>query len=340
MHTTNTDSRKPATKSVRYWLYACAAIVFAIVVIGGITRLTRSGLSITEWKPVSGVVPPLSEAHWQSEFDKYKATPEYHHVNRGMSLDEFKNIYWWEFIHRIFARLVGVVFLIPFLWFLYKRQISRALGVRLAFVFFLGGFQGFLGWYMVKSGLVNDPHVSHLRLMSHLMTAVLIYALMLMTAWGLKTESRERKRSTGAAVMVAFAFLILASGALVAGLKAGKMYNTFPLMNGAYFPPGTEWLSPGYTNFYNNPGVVQFEHRNLAYAFGLLLAWLVWCERKNLSFKHPLVLVIGAYILQVLLGVLTLLHAVPVSLGALHQTNALILFTTALWYWAVKRYAF
>lgn len=335
MHTTNTDSQKP----VRYWLYACAAIVFAIVVIGGITRLTRSGLSITEWKPVSGVVPPLTAAHWQSEFDKYKATPEYHHVNRGMSLDEFKNIYWWEFIHRIFARLVGVVFLIPFLWFLYRRQISRALGARLAFVFLLGGFQGFLGWYMVKSGLVNDPHVSHLRLMSHLMTAVLIYALILMTAWGLKTESRERQHSFGAAAMVAFAFLILASGALVAGLKAGKMYNTFPLMNGAYFPPGTEWLSPSYTNFYNNPGVVQFEHRNLAYAFGLLLAVLVWRERKNLSIRHPFALVIVAYLLQVLLGVFTLLHAVPVSLGALHQTNALILFTTALWYWAAKRYA-
>ncbi len=331
---TNTDAQKLLIR----WLYVCAAVVFLIVIVGGITRLTRSGLSIVEWKPVSGVIPPITETDWHTEFDKYKQTPEYRHINHAMSLDEFKNIFWWEFIHRILARLIGIVFFIPFVWFFFKRQIHKPLAIRLAFIFLLGGFQGFLGWYMVKSGLVKDPHVSHLRLMSHLMTAVLIYALILMTAWGLKTPARERGPSGGAWIVAVFAFLILASGALVAGLHAGKMYNTFPLMNGAFFPPGITWLEPGYTNLYDHPAVVQFIHRNLAYAFGFLILWQLWRERKRLTLLNPAVLLAAVYLLQVTLGVLTLLHAVPVSLGALHQTNALLLFTASLWMWAARRY--
>lgn len=326
----------PATKpksdrAIARWLFLCAAVVFAIVVIGGITRLTRSGLSIVEWKPVSGVIPPIGETEWQTEFEKYKATPEYRLVNHRMTLPEFKNIFWWEFIHRIFARLVGVVFLLPFLWFVFKKRIHGLLAGKLAVIFALGAFQGFLGWYMVKSGLVNDPHVSHLRLMSHLMTAVLIYGLMLMTAWQLKERQKVSYSKPWAWLNVSFSFIVLASGALVAGLKAGKMYNTFPLMNGQYFPQGMGGFSPWYTNLTDNPIMVQFLHRNLAYTLGLLLALQVWRERANLSLRHPLVLVIAAYIAQFTLGVLTLLTGVPVWLGALHQANALLLFTTTLW---------
>jgi len=318
-------------RGIAAWLYLCAAVVFLIVVVGGITRLTHSGLSIVEWKPVSGVVPPIGEAEWLAEFEKYKATPEYRLVNHSMTLTEFKNIFWWEFIHRIFARLVGVIFLLPFLWFLLRRRIDRPLAIRLGIIFALGGFQGFLGWYMVKSGLVNDPHVSHLRLTSHLMTAVLIYGLMLMTAWSLETKPRVRGSHPLAWANVILVFVMMASGALVAGLKAGKMYNTFPLMNGQYFPQGALGFTPVLSNLSGNPIMVQFLHRNFAYALGVFFFWQLWRERKSITLSHPLAWIVMAYALQFMLGVFTLLKAVPVSLGALHQANALVLFTATLY---------
>lgn len=324
-------TRPESQRAITNWLFVCAAVVFAIVVIGGITRLTRSGLSIVEWKPVSGVVPPIGETEWLAEFEKYKATPEYRLVNHSMTLPEFKNIFWWEFIHRIFARLVGVIFFFPFVWFLVRRRIDRPLALRLGVIFALGGFQGFLGWYMVKSGLVNDPHVSHLRLTSHLMTAVLIYALMMMTAWSLEKRPRLTGSRRLAWANVILVFIMMASGALVAGLKAGKMYNTFPLMNGQYFPQGALGFSPVLSNFSDNPIMVQFLHRNFAYALGIFFFWQLWRERKNIFLGHPLVLIVMAYLLQFLLGVFTLLKAVPVSLGALHQANALVLFTATLY---------
>lgn len=320
-----------SNRPVACWLYICAAVVFSIVVIGGITRLTRSGLSIVEWKPVSGIVPPIGETEWLAEFEKYKATPEYRLVNHSMTLPEFKNIFWWEFIHRIFARLVGVIFLLPFLWFVVRRRIDRLLALRLGVIFALGGFQGFLGWYMVQSGLVNDPHVSHLRLAGHLMTAVLIYALMLLTAWGIDQQPAVTGSRRLAWANVALVFFMIASGALVAGLKAGKMYNTFPLMNGQYFPQGALGFTPLLSNFTDNPIMVQFLHRNFAYALGIFFFWQLWRERKNLSLRHPLALIGMAYLLQFALGIFTLLKAVPVSLGALHQANALILFTASLY---------
>lgn len=321
------------SRPVAYWLFACAALVFCIVVVGGITRLTRSGLSIVEWKPVSGVLPPLAAADWEDAFSKYRETPEYKLVNRGMSLAEFKNIFWWEYIHRVLARLVGAVFLVPFLWFLWQRKIRAPLAGKLAMIFVLGAAQGFLGWYMVKSGLVKDPHVSHLRLMSHLMLAVVLYGILISTAWNLVGQKTERSNKAGW-LTVALTFLLLASGALVAGLKAGKMFNTFPLMNGSYFPQGMSGLEPGYTNLYDNPVTVQFIHRNLAYLLGGLLLFRVfhgWSDIRAQNFRHPLVFLFCAYLVQVLLGVLTLLNSVPVSLGALHQANALVLFSAAIY---------
>lgn len=332
-------TRPESDRGIANWLFLCAAVVFAIVVIGGITRLTRSGLSIVEWKPVSGVVPPIGEAAWHAEFEKYKATPEYRLVNHGMSLAEFKNIFWWEFIHRIFARLVGVFFLLPYLWFLFKKRIHGYLAGKLAVIFALGAFQGFLGWYMVKSGLSQDPHVSHLRLMSHLLVAVLIFAMMVTTAWQVRQTPAIGGPRNLAWLNVVFAFIILGSGALVAGLKAGKMYNTFPLMNGQYFPQGMWGFSPWYSNLTDNPVMVQFLHRNLAYAFGVFLALQLWRERAALSLRHPLAFVGMAYLLQFTLGVLTLLSGVPVWLGALHQANALVLFTATLWLLTKRRHA-
>lgn len=325
MRETNTN------RTIVTWLYVCATVVFAIVVIGGITRLTRSGLSIVEWKPVSGVVPPIGETDWLAEFEKYKATPEYRLVNHSMTLAEFKNIFWWEFIHRIFARLVGVIFFLPFIWFLVRRRIDRRLAVRLGVIFALGGFQGFLGWYMVKSGLVNDPHVSHLRLTSHLMVAVLIYALLLMTAWSLEKRPGLAGSRRLAWANVILVFVMIASGALVAGLKAGKMYNTFPLMNGQYFPQGALGFSPLLLNFSDNPIMIQFLHRNFACALGVFFLWQLWRERQSISLRQPLAWIFIAFLLQFVLGVFTLLRAVPVSLGALHQANAIVLFTASLY---------
>ncbi|MFO1471879.1 MAG: COX15/CtaA family protein [Turneriella sp.] len=321
-------------KPVARWLFACAAMVFCIVVVGGITRLTRSGLSIVEWKPFAGTLPPMGEAAWNEEFAKYRETPEYKLVNRGMQLAEFKNIFWWEYIHRVLARLIGVVFLLPFLWFLIRKKIRGFMAGRLALIFLLGGAQGFLGWYMVKSGLVKDPHVSHLRLMSHLLLAVLLYVTMLYTAWQFLHPQAEKRKSKVGWMNVLVTFILIGSGALVAGLKAGKMYNTFPLMNGSYFPPGVELQGSFLSNLIDNPAIVQFIHRNIAYLLGILIAVQIYIRRgeiRDANFKHPLMLFFAIYLLQVLLGVLTLLHAVPVSLGALHQANAMLLFSAALY---------
>ncbi|MBV6493392.1 MAG: Heme A synthase [Turneriella sp.] len=330
------------TRTIRYWLYACAAMVFLIVVVGGITRLTRSGLSIVEWKPISGTLPPLNDAEWNVEFSKYKETPEYKIINHKMTLPEFKDIFWWEFIHRTIARLIGVVFFFPFVYFLIRRRLSAKLAIKLLLIFSIGGLQGFMGWYMVKSGLVKDPHVSHLRLMLHLMLAVLLYMLLLTTAWRLKWQRDPNQKASAEHLTMMAAFLILATGALVAGLKAGKMYNTWPLMNGAYYPPGIEYMTPWYLNLYEHPAVVQFIHRNVAYAFGILLVILSIKRRAEIlarPLSHPLTWLLIVYALQVILGVLTLLYAVPVSLAAKHQTNALILYTISLYWFIRERYA-
>lgn len=328
------DADSTTNKTVARWLFACATLVFCIIVVGGITRLTRSGLSIVEWKPFAGTLPPMADSEWHAEFAKYRETPEYKLVNRGMQLNEFKNIFWWEYIHRVLARLIGVVFLLPFLWFLLRKQVRGSIAGRLALIFFLGGLQGFLGWYMVKSGLVKDPHVSHLRLMSHLLLAVLLYGTMLFTAWQFLHPQTEHRKSKVGWLNVIVTFVLLGSGALVAGLKAGKMYNTFPLMNGGYFPPGVEWHPTLLSNFIDNAAIVQFTHRNIAYLLGVLIVVQLYIRRKEIRtvvFRHPLVIFFAVYLLQFLLGVLTLLNAVPVFLGALHQANSMLLFSAALY---------
>jgi heme a synthase len=323
-------ARRP--NPVALWLLVCCALVFAMVVVGGVTRLTHSGLSIVEWQPVVGAVPPLGEREWQEAFDKYQQTPEFKLVNPGMDLGGFKRIFWWEYAHRLLGRLIGAAFFLPLLWFALRRRIDRALTSKLAVIFVLGGLQGAMGWYMVQSGLVDDPRVSQYRLAAHLGMAILIYAAMLWTALGLLFP---RARQTGprgfAFALAALVFVQAISGSFVAGIHAGLAYNTFPLMNGRVAPPGMFMLEPWYLNFFGNIATVQFDHRMIALLLALLVPWF-WLRTRRAASPARLAasLLLIAFALQIALGIATLLLVVPVSLAAAHQAGALLVFTAAL----------
>jgi len=333
------DRRAP--RAVAAWLFACCALVFAMVVVGGVTRLTHSGLSITEWQPIVGSVPPLSLAEWNAAFSKYQATPEYREVNRDMTLDGFKRIYWWEYTHRLLGRLIGVAFLVPFLWFLVRRRIPPGYAGPLALVFLLGGLQGAVGWYIVQSGLVDDPRVSQFRLAAHLGLAFLIFAAMLWTALSLLDARRADLGTTGArrtrAFAIAFVALVFAmviAGAFVAGIRAGFAYNTFPLMNGHVVPPEILMLQPAWRNFFWNMATVQFDHRVLAWIIAFVAPWLWW--RVRTAYGAPpraragATLLLALVALQIALGIATLVHVVPLPLAALHQAGAVLVFAAAL----------
>jgi heme a synthase len=323
---------------VAVWLLACCAMVFAMVVVGGVTRLTHSGLSIVEWQPIVGALPPLSEAQWQETFGKYQLTPEYQKVNKGMSLGAFKSIFWWEYFHRLLGRTIGVVFLLPLLWFWWRGRVDRPLALRLAGVFVLGGLQGAMGWYMVKSGLVDDPRVSQYRLTAHLGIALALYAAMLWTALGLlysraaadAAQARLRKLSWIVTAVVAY---MVMTGGFVAGTHAGLAYNTFPLMNGHLVPPEIFMLQPWYLNFFNNMATVQFDHRLGAWLLAFFVPWF-WLQARHARLmpraRFALNLLAGMLALQITLGISTLLLVVPVPLAALHQAGAVLLLTTAL----------
>jgi len=333
------DSDGHARRQVAAWLLVCCALVFAMVVVGGVTRLTRSGLSIVEWQPLMGAIPPLTEAHWQELFDKYRQTPEYLQVNKGMSLHEFKGIFWWEYLHRLLGRLIGLVFFVPLLWFMVKRKVEWALVPRLVAIFLLGGVQGAIGWWMVKSGLISDPRVSHVRLSIHLGIAFLIFAAMFWTALGLRAGApardlhRRRLAGYGAGLSV-LTFVMVLSGALVAGTRAGYAYNTFPLMTGHFFPPEYFMLQPWWDNFLHNMATVQFNHRLIAWLLFFAIPVYWWALRRGAPppkarLASNLLLVMLA--LQLALGISTLLLGVPVALGAMHQAGAMVLFALMLW---------
>src|SRR5687767_153641 len=265
------QTHRGSDHAIAAWLLACCALVFAIVVVGGITRLTRSGLSITEWQPILGALPPLSDADWQLAFDKYRQTPEYMQVNKGMTLEAFKRIYWWEYVHRLLGRIVGVAFLVPFVVFAIRGRIPSGYAWKLAGVFVLGGMQGVLGWYMVQSGLVDDPRVSQFRLTAHLALAFLILGAMLWLALSLLYPRLPRPLSSVATSArrwaIATLVLVLAmvvTGGFVAGIRAGFAYNTFPLMNGSLVPGEILMLDPVWKNFFWNMATVQFDHRLIA----------------------------------------------------------------------------
>lgn len=324
------------------WLFVCAAMVFATLVVGGVTRLTHSGLSIVEWQPIVGTVPPLNLAEWEATFDKYKQTPEYSKVNHQMSLDEFKGIFWWEYFHRVLGRTIGLVFLIPFLWFLARRQIERPLIPKLVGIFVLGGLQGAMGWYMVKSGLVDDPRVSQYRLTAHLSIAFLIFISMVWVAFGLLAERTAVAADTAMARLrrigfrlALLAFYMVVTGGFVAGIRAGKAYNTFPLMNGDFVPPEIFMIEPWYMNFFNNMATVQFDHRLGAWLLIFLVPWFWWQIRHaaaaTVRARAVASVLLVAVAIQVALGIATLLMAVPVPLGAAHQGGAMVVFGILLW---------
>jgi cytochrome c oxidase assembly protein subunit 15 len=330
-----------APRAVAAWLFACCILVFAMVVVGGVTRLTHAGLSITEWQPIVGSVPPLSQADWDAAFAKYQATPEYREVNRGMTLDAFKRIYWWEYGHRLLGRLIGVAFLLPFLWFLVRRRIPPGYAGRLALIFALGGLQGAVGWYMVKSGLVDDPRVSQFRLAAHLGLAFLIFAAMFWTALSLVDARRPavamaRDRSTRrvAFAYAALVFVMVIAGAFVAGIRAGFAYNTFPLMNGHVVPPEILMLDPAWKNFFWNMATVQFDHRAIAWLIAFVTPW-VWWRVRTADGAPPraragATLLLAMVALQIALGIATLVNVVPLPLAALHQAGAVLVFAAAL----------
>jgi cytochrome c oxidase assembly protein subunit 15 len=328
-----------ARRQIAIWLLICCALVFAMVVVGGITRLTRSGLSIVEWNPIVGAIPPLSESDWQELFDAYKHTPEYEKVNWDMSLQDFKGIFWWEYVHRLLGRLIGVAFLLPLLAFIWKRKIERALTPRLVGIFLLGGLQGAVGWWMVASGLIDDPRVSHVRLSIHLGIAFLIFAAMFWTALGLlargpvTTDPPRRRLARYGAGLSVLIFVMVLSGALVAGTRAGYAYNTFPLMNGQLIPAEYFMLSPWWENFLHNMAAVQFNHRAIAWLlFFLVPAWW-WVLRRVAPqrVRVPANVLLAMLVIQLVLGISTLLLRVPIGLGAAHQAGAMVLFALALW---------
>jgi len=353
-----TDLRAAASdRAIAWWLTIVAAMVFAMVVLGGVTRLTESGLSIVDWKPLLGWLPPLSDTEWQALFERYKQFPEYAKKNAGMDLAGFKAIFWLEYLHRLFGRVIGLAFFVPMVWFWVRRRVRPGLKPRLVGLFILGGMQGVLGWVMVKSGLVDRPSVSQYRLAAHLALAVLIYAALIWTAWGLFLGGRASTATAPAiraprwlrvfaVCVLALICLTLVAGAFVAGLDAGLIYNTFPQMGEGLVPPDLWDREVGLLNLFENRVTVQFVHRVLAIAT-LLAAFFFWSATRALRFPpaggpgplerlapaerlacSTLMLMAG---LQALLGVATLVMFVPVWLGALHQAGALLLVTAGLW---------
>jgi len=317
---------------VAIWLLVCCALVFAMVVVGGITRLTHSGLSIVEWQPIVGAVPPLNDDAWREAFRKYQDTPQFRQVNPHMDLDGFKRIFWWEYVHRLLGRAIGAAFLLPLVWFAAHGRVSRELTWKLAGIFALGGLQGAMGWYMVQSGLVDDPRVSQYRLAVHLSLALAIYAAMLWIALGLLFQrTREAGPRAFAFGLAALVFVQAIAGSFVAGIRAGLAYNTFPLMNGHLVPPGMFVIEPWYLNFFNNIATVQFDHRLIAWLLAILVPWF-WVRTRGAAPRAKLAasLLLAALALQIALGISTLLLVVPVPLAAAHQAGALLVFTAAL----------
>jgi heme a synthase len=314
--------------AIRIWLLLMAFLVFCMVLVGGAVRLTDSGLSITEWQPLLGAIPPLTDADWAAAFEKYRQIPEYTLVNKGMSLEEFKFIYWWEWSHRLLGRLIGVAFLLPFLFFWFKGYLTKPLIGRLAVIFILGGLQGALGWYMVASGLSERVDVSQYRLAAHLVLATVIFGAIIWVALGLGSARRPNNTTPPwfAMTLVGLIIVQVGMGGFVAGLDAGMGYNTWPLIDGRIIPSGLWVMNPAWRNLFENALTVQFLHRLIAYVIAICAVIYAWRHRNVLALA--LMAVVAA---QIVFGVLTILHQVPLSLALIHQGGALILLATALW---------
>ncbi|HJU18561.1 MAG TPA: COX15/CtaA family protein [Stellaceae bacterium] len=329
---------EPSLAPVAAWLFCCCAMIYAMVVLGGITRLTQSGLSITEWEPVIGVVPPLSHAEWMAEFARYKAIPQYDAIHYGMTLAQFKWIFFWEYLHRLWGRLIGFVFALPFLYFLVRGRLPRRLVLPLFGILCLGGAQGALGWYMVESGLVHRISVSQYRLVAHLALALLIYAAILWVGLGIVRGPAPRTAPAAgwrraAEALVLWVAATIAAGGFTAGLHAGLVYNTFPLMGGRLVPEGYARLHPFIRNWFENIAAVQFDHRLLAMTtvLGVVLVSAAGLRaRLPKPAKWALSALLAVVLLQATLGISTLLLVVPVPLAVAHQAGAVLLLTAAI----------
>ena len=328
----------PRNRAVRYWLVTIALMIAAMVLVGGATRLTESGLSIVEWKPVSGTLPPLTQAQWTEAFEAYKTIPQYRELNAGMNLAEFKTIFWWEWSHRLLGRVIGVAYLLPFLWFLWRGAVSADLRLRLWLIFGLGALQGAVGWWMVASGLSARVEVSHYRLATHLVLALFIFAAIV---WTLRRQADTppvaasvRLKITAMALLV-LTFVQLYLGALVAGLRAGKVYNTWPDIDGGLIPSAARlWFDqPWWRNLFDNALTVQFEHRMTAYAlFALAILHAADAIRSwaGTAVINGALWLAAAITLQATLGILTLLNQVPIPLALAHQAVAIAVLTLAV----------
>jgi cytochrome c oxidase assembly protein subunit 15 len=333
--------------AVGIWLLLGALMVYAMIVVGGVTRLTQSGLSMVEWEPLMGVIPPMSESDWNETFSLYQQFPEYQKTNQGMTLPEFKSIFWWEYAHRVLGRTIGLVFFFPFVFFALKGYLDRKWAGRLTGLFVLGGMQGLMGWYMVMSGLVDNPHVSQYRLVAHLGLAVLIYILMIWYSMDLLRGSGIRDRAAGfmtrySTIMVWIISVMILSGGFMAGTRAGFTYNTFPTMYGEWIPAGVWALQPAWRNLFENVVNIQFFHRAIALMITFAVIWILVLRISGrmrpdgdrlIARSEDLGVswLILAAALQVTFGIITLLKVVPVSWAAMHQAGAIFLLTGALY---------
>lgn len=329
------NGAQAGSAAVRLWLYGLAALIVAMVAVGGATRLTESGLSITEWKPVTGALPPLNEAAWQAEFEKYKAIPQYEILNKGMGLEGFKRIFWWEWAHRLLGRLIGFAFLLPFLWFVWRGAIRGPLLVKCLGLFLLGGLQGAVGWWMVASGLTARVSVSQYRLAIHLTLACIILAAIVAVARGLggvRPQQVPARVRAGAGVLLGLTVLQIFAGGLVAGLDAGLAFNTWPLMDGHLIPPLAQLgaAEPVWRNLFENALTVQFVHRMIAYTiFTLALLHALDASRCGGAAARGAVVLFALVAAQAVLGVLTLVNAVPLGLALAHQIGATLVLIAA-----------
>lgn len=322
-------------KLIVRWLLTCAVVIFGMILLGGVTRLTDSGLSMVEWQPLMGIIPPLSHNDWQQLFLKYQQFPEYQQINLGMTMGEFKVIFMYEYLHRVLGRLIGLLFFIPFVYFFLTRRISPQLLPKLLLMLLLGGCQGLMGWYMVKSGLIDVPHVSQYRLTAHLGLAIAIYGFIVWTALGLINKPSNQPSGLGmpACIISGLIFLMILSGGLVAGTRAGYAYSTWPLMGDSFIPAGLYDMSPIWLSAFENITTIQFNHRMFAYIIALVLvSFSVFALKKNISENVR----IGIYsmlfllLVQITLGISTLIFHVPVAIAAAHQIGSVALLTATL----------
>ena len=331
-------------RPIAIWLLVCCVLIFAMVVLGGVTRLTQSGLSMVEWNPIMGVVPPFGEAAWNQTFANYQASPEYRIVNYDMTLDQFQRIFYVEYVHRMLGRVIGFAFLVPLLWFLFSRRLCARLITKLVVLFVLGGLQGLLGWYMVKSGLIDQPHVSPYRLTAHLALALLIYGFMLWLVLDLSADRLAWLRLRGAQaswhvkvlaiVTLCVLATMIASGGFVAGTKAGYAFNTFPKMHEQWIPTGLWSFEPGWLNLFENVATVQFIHRcgAIAVLLSVFSLWLVVLRARLFPSRtryvaHSTVVIL---MLQVGVGIATLVYVVPLPLAVAHQAGAMLLLSSVI----------